>query len=38
MGIEVEAEYEDEGMGFEGRYVNGENKSWWVPELEEEDA
>ena len=37
MGISVDADYQDEGMGFEGRYVNGEDKCW-EPELEEEDA
>jgi hypothetical protein len=28
MGIEVEAEYQDEGMNFEGAYRDGEDKSW----------
>ena len=37
MGISVDADYQDEGMYFEGHYVNGENKSW-EPEIEEEDA
>ena len=36
MGISVDADYQDEGMGFEGRYVNGEDKCW-EPELEEEE-
>ena len=35
MGISVDADYQDEGMMFEGRYVNGENKSW-EPEIDEE--
>ena len=33
MGIEVEAEYLDEGGMFEGAYHHGEDKSW---ESEEE--
>ena len=37
MGISVDADYQDEGMGFEGRYVNGEDKCW-EPEIDEEDA
>jgi hypothetical protein len=36
MGISVDADYQDEGMGFEGRYVNGEDKCW-EPEIEEEE-
>jgi hypothetical protein len=28
MGIEVEAEYQDEGEMFEGAYKDGEDKSW----------
>jgi len=28
MGIEVQAEYEDEGMNFAGEYSHGEDKSW----------
>ena len=36
MGISVDADYQDEGMMFEGRYVNGEDKCW-EPELEEEE-
>ena len=35
MGIEVEADYHDEGGMFEGAYSDGEDKSW-EPELEEE--
>jgi len=39
MGLSVDADYQDEGMMFEGRYVNGEDKCW-EPEdvLDEEDA
>ena len=37
MGISVDADYQDEGMMFEGRYVNGEDECW-EPEIEEEDA
>jgi len=39
MGISVDADYQDEGLMFEGRYVNGEDKCW-EPEdvLDEEDA
>ena len=39
MGLSVDADYQDEGMMFEGRYVNGVNESW-EPEdvLDEEDA
>ena len=33
MGIEVEAEYQDEGGMFEGDYHHGEDKSW-DPDLE----
>ena len=36
MGISVDADYQDEGMGFEGRYVNGEDECW-EPEIEEEE-
>jgi hypothetical protein len=35
MGIEVEANYQDEGGMFEGAYRDGEDKSW-TPEPEEE--
>tara|TARA_R110000803_G_scaffold87929_1_gene154873 strand:- start:239 stop:397 length:159 start_codon:yes stop_codon:yes gene_type:complete len=35
LGIEVQADYEDEGMGFAGEYAHGEDKSW---EPEEEEA
>jgi hypothetical protein len=34
-GIDVEADYQDEGMMFEGAYQYGKNESW-VPEYEEE--
>jgi hypothetical protein len=33
-GIDVEADYQDEGMMFEGAYQYGENESW-VPECKE---
>ncbi len=36
MGLSVDADYQDEGMGFEGRYVNGEDKCW-EPDLDEEE-
>ena len=36
MGISVDADYQDEGMMFEGHYVNGEDKCW-EPEIEEEE-
>ena len=36
MGISVDADYQDEGMMFEGRYVNGEDECW-EPEIEEEE-
>jgi hypothetical protein len=35
MGIEVEADYQDEGGMFEGAYHHGEDNSW-EPDLEEE--
>ena len=34
LGIEVQAKYEDEGMGFAGEYDHGEDKCW-QPEEEE---
>jgi hypothetical protein len=34
-GIDVVADYQDEGMMFEGTYQYGKNESW-VPEHEEE--
>ena len=41
MGIEVQAEYEDEGLNFAGEYSHGEDTSWeptaLEPEAEEED-
>ena len=39
MGISVDADYQDEGMMFEGRYINGVNESW-EPDavLDEEDV
>ena len=36
LGISVDADYQDEGGMFEGRYVNGEDESW-EPELDEEE-
>jgi hypothetical protein len=36
MGISVDADYQDEGMNFEGTYLNGEEKMW-EPEIEEEE-
>ena len=36
MGLSVDADYQDEGMMFEGRYVNGEDKCW-EPDLDEEE-
>ena len=35
MGVTVDAEYQDEGGMFEGRYSDGEDECW-VPDLEEE--
>ncbi len=37
MGVSVDADYQDEGMMFEGRYVDGVNDSW-EPEFEEEEV
>ena len=37
MGISVDADYQDEGMMFEGTYLNGEEKCW-EPEFEEEEV
>ena len=34
MGVEVQADYEDEGMMFAGEYHHGENREW-EPEMEE---
>lgn len=36
MGVTVEAEYQDEGMMFEGEYKHGDDTSWEM--LEEEEA
>ena len=36
MGISVDADYQDEGMMFEGRWVDGKDECW-EPELEEEE-
>ena len=35
LGLEVHAEYQDEGLGFAGEFSDGENVSW-EPEFEEE--
>ena len=35
MGIEVEAEYQDEGMNFEGAYRDGEESNWTIVHEEE---
>jgi len=35
MGISVDADYQDEGGMFEGRYLNGDDTTW-TPEDEEE--
>ena len=37
LGIEVEADYQDEGEMFAGEYQHGENKSW-APTDEKESA
>ena len=39
MGLSGDADYQDEGMMFEGQYLNGEDRCW-EPEdvLDEEDA
>jgi hypothetical protein len=37
MGVEVQADYQDEGGMFEGEYLNGEDNTW-EPEIEEEEA
>ena len=36
MGIEVEAEYQDEGEMFEGAYKDGEESNWNIVHEEEE--
>jgi hypothetical protein len=36
LGIEVEAEYEDEGLNFAGEYSHGEDKSWEPTALDDE--
>jgi hypothetical protein len=35
MGIEVEADYQDEGMNFEGAYRDGEESNWTIVHEEE---
>jgi len=37
MGVEVQADYQDEGGMFEGEYHHGEDRSW-DPQVEEECA
>lgn len=37
MGIDIHADYQDEGGMFEGEYINGVDRSW-EPEFEEEEA
>lgn len=36
LGVDVKADYQDEGGCFEGRYVNGDDETW-EPELDEEE-
>jgi hypothetical protein len=36
MGIEVLADYQDEGMNFEGAYRDGEDNSWEPTALDDE--
>ena len=36
MGLSVDASYQDEGMCFEGEYLNGEDNCW-EPVIEEEE-
>ena len=39
LGIKVDADYQDEGGMFEGRYVNGDDECWEpIEEGEDEDA
>ena len=39
MGIRIHAEYQDEGMMFEGRWIDGVDECWEPEEvLDEEDA
>ena len=38
MGISVDADYQDEGMMFEGTYLNGEDKCWEPELIDEEEA
>ena len=38
MGISIDADYQDEGMMFEGRYVDGVDECWEPEVLDEEDA
>ena len=36
IGIEVQAEYEDEGLNFAGKYSHGEDTSWEPTALDDE--
>ena len=36
MGMDIHADYQDEGGLFEGEYINGVDRSW-QPEFEEEE-
>ena len=36
MELSVDADYQDEGMYFEGTYLNGEDKCW-EPEFDEKE-
>jgi hypothetical protein len=36
LGIEVQADYEDEGLGFAGEYANGEDKTWEPTALDDD--
>ena len=39
LGIKVDADYQDEGGMFEGRYVNGDDECWEpIEEEDDEDA
>ena len=39
MGIRINAEYQDEGMDFEGSFIDGVDKAWrpHIDEVIEED-
>ena len=36
MGISVDADYQDEGLMFEGRWIDGVDECW-EPEIEEQE-